>query len=175
MASKGCRQNDTEGPAGGGHPECGSERGTIMTKHGNQLAGVAAAVASAAALAVVGVAAVSTAPPTRPVPPSGTVTGRLLVEGGPINIRSGRQPGKPPIPGTIRFTSTRRGTVTARAGSSGTFTARLPAGTYHVSFRTPRILEVSSNGTSHQTWSSQSTVTVTPRHTTRIILMSIVP
>jgi hypothetical protein len=76
------------------------------------------------------------------------VTGRLLVEGGPVNIRSGRQPGKRPIPGTIRFTSARHRTVTARAGSSGTFTARLSAGTYDVSFRTPRILEQDSNGTS---------------------------
>ena len=146
-----------------------------MARHGNRPAGAAAAVASAAVLAAVGVAAVSAAPSTRPVSPGGTVTGRLLIEGGPINIRSGRQPGKQPIPGTIRFTSTRRGTVTARAGRSGAFTARLPAGTYHVSFRTPRILEVSGNGTSHQTWSSRSTVTVTARHTTRIILLSVVP
>ena len=61
------------------------------------------------------------------------------------------------------------------AGNSGTFTARLPAGTYRVSFRTPRHLEVSSNGTGHQTWSSPRTVTITPRHTTRIIVTSIVP
>jgi hypothetical protein len=122
-----------------------------------------------------GLAAASAAPATGPPSPAGTVTGRLLVEGGPINLRSGRQPGRRPIPGTVRFTSARRYTVTTWAGSSGTFTARLPAGTYDVSFRTPRILEVSSNGTSHQTWSSRSTVTVTPRHTTRITLISIVP
>lgn len=146
-----------------------------MAKHGSQLVGAAAAVVSAAALVVAGLAAASADPAARPASSGGTITGRLLVEGGPINIRSGRQPGKRPIPGTIRFTSARRRTVTARAGSSGTFTARLPAGTYDVSFRTPRILEVSSNGTSHQTWSSRSTVTVTPRHTSRIILISIVP
>jgi hypothetical protein len=145
-----------------------------MAMHRNQLAGAVAAAVSAAALAAAGLAAASAAPATRPASPGGAVAGRLLVEGGPINIRSGAQPGKRPIPGTIRFTSTRR-TVTARAGRSGTFTARLPAGTYHVSFRTPRILEVSGNGTSHQTWSSRSTVTVTRRHTTRIILISIVP
>ena len=56
-----------------------------------------------------------------------------------------------------------------------TFTARLPAGTYDVSFRTPRILEEDSNGISHQTWSSPQIVTVTPRHTARIVLISIVP
>jgi hypothetical protein len=146
-----------------------------MAKHGNQLAAAAAAVVSAAALIATGLAAASAAPATRPASPGGMVTGRLLVEGGPVNIRSGRQPGKRPIPGTIRFTSARHRTVTARAGSSGTFTARLSAGTYDVSFRTPRILEQDSNGTSHQTWSSRRTVTVTPRHTTRIILISIVP
>jgi hypothetical protein len=143
-----------------------------MARHVNQVAGV---VVSAAALAAVGVAAVSAAPPTRPASSGGTVTGRLLVEGGPVNPWTGRQPGKRPIPGTIRFISTGRGTLTTRAGNSGTFTARLPAGTYRVSFRTLRILEVSSNGTGHQTWSSPRTVTITPRHTTRIILTSIVP
>jgi hypothetical protein len=145
-----------------------------MARHRNQLAAAAAAVVSAVALAA-GLAAASAAPATRPASPGGTVTGRLLVEGGPLNIRSRRQPGKRPIPGTIRFTSARRQTVTARASSSGTFSARLPAGTYHISFRTPRILEVSSNGTSHQTWSNRSTVTVTPRHNTRIVLVTIVP
>jgi hypothetical protein len=147
-----------------------------MAKHRSRVAGAATAVVSAAALVGVGLAAASAAPATRPPASSGgMVTGRLLIEGGPINIRSGQQPGKRPIPGTIRFTSTRSRTVTARADSSGTFTVRLPAGTYDVSFRTPRILEVNGNGTSHQTWSSPSTVTVTPRHTTRIILISIVP
>jgi hypothetical protein len=143
-----------------------------MARHMHQVAGM---VVSAAALAAVGMAAASAAPPTRPASPGGTVTGRLLVEGGPINPQTGQQPGKRPIPGTIRFISTRGGTVTTRAGRSGTFTARLPAETYRVSFRTPRILEVNSNGTGHQTWSSPSTVTITPRHTTRIILLSIVP
>jgi hypothetical protein len=147
-----------------------------MARHRNQLAAAAAAVVSAAALAATGLAAASAAPATRPASPGGTVTGRLLIEGGPVNIRTGRQPGKRPIPGTIRFTSARHRKVIVRAGSSGTFTARLPAGTYHVTFRTPNILEQSSNGTSHQTWSSnQRTVTVTLRHTTRITLITIVP
>jgi hypothetical protein len=146
-----------------------------MARKRNQLAGAAAAVAAAAALVTVGLAAASAAPATRPASPSGTVTGRLLIEGGPMNVRSGRQPGQRPIPGTIRFTSTGRRAVTAWAGSSGTFTARLPAGTYDVSFRTPRILEQDSNGASHETWSSPRTVTITPRHATRIVLISIVP
>ena len=146
-----------------------------MARRGSQLAGAAAAVVSAASLAAATLAAASAGPDSRPASSGGTVTGRLLIEGGPISIRSGQQPRKRPIPGTIRFTSTRSRTVTARADSSGTFTARLPAGTYDVSFRTPRILEVTGNGTSHQTWSSPSTVTVTPRHTSRIILISIVP
>ena len=146
-----------------------------MARKRIQLAAAAAAVVSAAALATAGLAAASAAPATRPGSPGGTVTGRLLIEGGPVNFGSGRQPGQRPIPGTVRFTSTGRRAVTAWAGTSGTFTARLPAGTYDVSFRTPRILEEDSNGTSHQTWSSPRTVTVTPRHTTRIVLICDIP
>jgi hypothetical protein len=146
-----------------------------MARKRNQLVGAAAAVAFAAALATAGLAGASAAPATRPASPSGTVTGRLLIEGGPVNFRSGRQPGKRPIPGTIRFTSTGRRAVTAWAGRSGTFTARLPAGTYDVSFRTPRVLEQDSNGISHQTWSSPRTVTVTPRHATRIVIVCDIP
>jgi hypothetical protein len=147
-----------------------------MARNRNQLATAAATVVSAAVLvAAAGLAAASAAPATRPEPPGGTVTGRLLMEGGPLNIRTGQQPGKRPIPGTIRFISARHRTVTTRAGSPGTFTIRLPAGTYHVSFRTPRLLEQDSNGTNHQVWGSQRTVTITPRHTTRITLLIIVP
>ena len=83
-----------------------------MARHVNQVAGV---VVSAAALAAVGVAAASAAPPTRPASSGGTVTGRLLVEGGPVNPWTGQQPGKRPIPGTIRFISTGRGTLTTQA------------------------------------------------------------
>jgi hypothetical protein len=88
----------------------------------------------------------------------------------------GRQPGERPIPGTILFTAAaRHRLITARAGKSGTFTVRLPPGTYQVSGRSPRVMEV-SNGTSRQTPCSQPrSVTVTARHTVKITLACIVP
>jgi hypothetical protein len=69
---------------------------------------------------------------------------------GPASCQQG--PGPAPAPAGFRALQQARGTVAP-----------------------PRILEVSYTGTSHQTWSSRSTVTVTARHATRIILLSIVP
>jgi hypothetical protein len=105
----------------------------------------------------------------------GIVTGRLVLEGGPLGPGE-RQPGERPIPGTIRFTAAGRHRLfTARAGKSGTFAVLLPPGTYQVSGRSPRVMEV-SNGTSRQTPCSQPrSVTVTERHTVKITLACIVP
>jgi hypothetical protein len=104
----------------------------------------------------------------------GLVTGKLLIEGGPISP-GGQQPGERPIPGTVQFTASGRRPVTARAASSGTFSVTLPAGTYDVSGRSPLITDA-SNGGSRQTPCSQPlSVTVTPQHTTTITLTCIVP
>jgi hypothetical protein len=105
---------------------------------------------------------------------TGLVTGRLLLEGGPLRP-GGRQPGRRPIPGTVEFTVGHRRPVTARANSSGTFSVTLAAGTYNAQASSPRVTEV-SDGTARQTPCSQPlTVTVTARHTTRITLACIVP
>jgi hypothetical protein len=102
--------------------------------------------------------------------PQGTVTGRYMMEGG----ASGGS-GPRPTPGTVRFTAGHHQQVTVRAGSSGTFSARLPAGTYHVSGTSAHVLQV-TNGTSRPTpCSFPLTVTVTPRHTTQITLTCAVP
>ena len=104
----------------------------------------------------------------------GTVTGRLVLEGGPLGP-GGQQPGERPITGSVRFTAGRGQVVTIAVGSAGTFSARLPAGTYAVSGRSPSVTGV-RNGTSRQTPCSQPiSVTVTARHTTRITLTCIVP
>jgi hypothetical protein len=58
-------------------------------------------------------------------PVTGQVTGRLLREGSP--------PSGQPMPGTVAFTAAGRQRVTVRAGNSGTFSAQLPPGRYHVS------------------------------------------
>jgi hypothetical protein len=103
----------------------------------------------------------------------GTVAGRLVREGGPLGP-GGQQPGKHPIPGTVRFTDGHR-VITVRTTSAGGFSVRLPPGRYRVSDRSPRILLVGSDGVSRQTWSSPVSVTVTAHHTTHVILTSIVP
>jgi hypothetical protein len=109
-----------------------------------------------------------------PASSSGSVTGKLLIEGGPTSA-AGQQPGERPIPGTVQFTARGRPPVTARADSSGTFSVTLPAGTYDVSGSSPRIVEA-INGTSRQVPCSQPlSVTVTSQHTTRITLTCIVP
>jgi hypothetical protein len=102
--------------------------------------------------------------------PSGQVTGKFLIEGGPIGP-GGQQPGQRPIPGTVQFTARGRPPVTVPADSSGTFSVTLPAGTYDVSGTSPAI-----NGTGHQAPCSQPlSVAVTARHTTTISLICIVP
>jgi hypothetical protein len=118
--------------------------------------------------------ACAAADPPAPASPSGFVTGKLLIEGGPIGP-GGQQPGQRPIPGTVQFTARGRPPVTARADSSGTFSVTLPAGTYDVSGSSPSITEA-SNGTSRPAPCSQPlTIAVTSRHTTTITLVCIVP
>jgi hypothetical protein len=107
-------------------------------------------------------------------PAAGTVAGRLVREGGPIGA-GGQQPGKQPIPGTVRFTDGHHRVITVRTSSAGTFSVQLPAGRYQVSDRSPRILLVGSDGVGRQTWSSPVSVTVTAHHITRVTLTSIVP
>lgn len=60
---------------------------------------------------------------------TGTVAGKLHVEGGPIGP-SGQQPGKRPVPGTVQFTGIRQRRVTVPVGNSGSFSVRLAPGSY---------------------------------------------
>jgi hypothetical protein len=104
----------------------------------------------------------------------GTVTGRLVREGGPLGP-GGQQPGMHPISGTVRFTSGDHRVITVRTSSADMFSVQLPAGRYDVSDRSPAILLVGSDGISRQAWSSPVSVTVTAHHTARVTLTSIVP
>jgi hypothetical protein len=106
--------------------------------------------------------------------PSGRVTGKLLIEGGPIGP-GGQQPGERPIPGTVQFTRSGRRPVTARADSSGSFSATLPAGTYDVSGRSALITDASNGGRRQTPCSQPLSVSVTSQHTTTITLTCIVP
>lgn len=109
--------------------------------------------------------ALAHAPAVVHAPASGTATGKLQIEGGPISP-GGQQPGKRPVPGTVRFTSTRQHRVTVRVGNSGAFSVHLPPGTYAVCSRSP-----AAQGPCSQA----RRVTVTARHITKIAFTFIVP
>jgi len=119
-------------------------------------------------------------------PAAGRVTGRLLLEGGPIRP-GGRQPGPRPIRGVLTFTTAGHRPVRARAGRTGVFFVRLPPGRYRVSARSPAVLTVSNGAAvtdsgqllSGREWerpcSFPLSVTVTARHTTRAAVICPVP
>jgi hypothetical protein len=108
-----------------------------------------------------------------------TVTGKFVREGGPLGA-GGQQPAEQPLSGTVLFIAGRH-RVTVHVGSSGTFSVRLPPGTYTVSGRSPSIVEVGTGTASGQATTRETAcsvpgpVTVTARHGTRITVACIVP
>jgi hypothetical protein len=108
-----------------------------------------------------------------PAAARGTVSGRLVMEGGPLGPGA-KQPGSRPIPGTIQFARAGHPLVTAHAGRKGTFSARLSAGTYRVRASSPRIT-VGSGRIRDSLCSHPASVTVTAGHATRITLTCVVP
>ena len=119
-------------------------------------------------------------------PAAGRVTGRLVLEGGPVRP-GGRQSGPRPIPGVVTFTTAGHRPVRIRAGRSGIFTVRLPPGRYRVSGRSPVVLTVSNGATvtdsgqlrSGTAWEAPCSlpvpVTVTGHHTARAAVICAVP
>ncbi len=112
---------------------------------------------------------------------TGHLTGRFVMEGGPISP-TGQQPGERPIPGTVTLTAAGHHPVTIQVGDSGTFSAWLPPGRYQVSGRSPDIEEASSAQAG--TGSSQGvelpcsrplSVTIAAGHTAAITVTCIVP
>ncbi len=65
---------------------------------------------------------------TRASPPVGTISGHLLMVGGPVGARF-------PVEGVITVVGT---DLTAKVGSDGSFSLRVPPGRYVVSGRSPR-------------------------------------
>ncbi len=110
-----------------------------------------------------------------PVQATGHVTGKLLIEGGPIGL-GGHQPGERPIPGTVTFTAAGHRPVQVGVGTSGKFSAWLPPGRYHVAGRSPDIETVTDSGKYlEQTCSQPLSVTVSARHGAAISVVCIVP
>jgi hypothetical protein len=116
----------------------------------------------------------------------GTVTGQLVMEGGPVDPRK-PQPRIRPIPGTVRFSRDGRRVASVHVGSSGKFTLALAPGTYAAVGRSPDVLQVSNgavvgadghvvSGTARQAACSPPVrVVVTPRHTVAVVIACIVP
>jgi len=109
-----------------------------------------------------------------PAPPRGTVAGRLMFEGGPLQA-GGRQAAPRPIPGTVQFASGHHWHITVHVTGSGRFSVQLPAGRYDVFYRSPRLLQIGTDGVGHQTWSHAAPVTVIPHHTTNTTLTFTAP
>jgi len=112
---------------------------------------------------------------------TGHLTGRFVMEGGPISA-TGQQPGERPIPGTVTLTAAGRRPITIHVGNSGRFSAWLPPGRYQVSGRSPDIEEASSaqagsgsNQGVERPCSQPLSVTITAGHTVAITLTCIVP
>ena len=106
---------------------------------------------------------------------AGRVTGKFLMEGGPMGPGA-RQPGERPLPGTVTFTAAGHRPVDVRVGASGKFSAWLAPGRYRVAGRSPDIETVTSSGQDlEQTCSQPLSVTVSARHTTAITVVCSVP
>jgi len=102
----------------------------------------------------------------------GTVTGRLVREGGPIGP-GGQQPGNHPVSGQVRFVRRGHHPVRVQVGKSGRFNVRLAAGRYAVAGSSPGLDLPGRKG-----WHSCSEpmhVTVRAGHVTRITVACIVP
>ncbi len=107
-------------------------------------------------------------------PTTGHLTGRLVMEGGPMGP-GGQQPGERPMAGTVTFTSAEHQPVTVKVGSSGAFSVPLPPGRYRVSGSSPAIMEVDGGRSREVPCSQPASATVTAGHAATITLTCVVP
>jgi X-X-X-Leu-X-X-Gly heptad repeat protein len=104
-----------------------------------------------------------------------TISGRFLIEGGPMRPGGG-QPGERPLRGTVTFSAAGSPAVSVPVGRSGAFSVALAPGTYHVSGRSPEIMEMSGGGAQHETVCSRPlAVHITGQHALKIAVTCIVP
>jgi hypothetical protein len=155
---------------------CGGTTGQGPTGQGSTgTAGTGATGTGTVTTGTITTGTVTTGTGTTTVTRTTIVTGRFLMEGGPVRP-GGDQPGERPLRGTVTFTAVGERTVSVPVGRAGTFSVALAAGTYHVSGRSPEIMEVSSGGAQHETVCSQPlTVHLTGQHTLKIAVTCIVP
>src|ERR1700755_2117986 len=97
-------------------------------------------------------------------PATGHLTGKLVMEGGPLGP-GGLQPGERPMPGTVTFTAAGHQAVTVQVGSSGEFSVPLPPGRYQVAGRSPDIMEVDDGHSRELPCSQPASGVVSARHT----------
>jgi hypothetical protein len=155
---------------------CGATTGQGTTGQGGTgTAGTGATGTGTVTKGAVTTGTVTTGTGTTTVARTTIVSGRFLMEGGPVRP-GGDQPGERPLRGTVTFTAVGERTVSVPVGRAGTFSVALAAGTYHVSGRSPEIMEVSSGGAQHETVCSQPlTLHVTGQHSLKVSVTCIVP
>jgi hypothetical protein len=107
-------------------------------------------------------------------PASGQVTGKLVMEGGPLGP-GGKQPGERAMSGTVTVTSAGHHPVTVTVGSSGTFSVPLPPGRYQVSGRSPDVMEIDGGHSRELPCSQPTSAVVTAGQTATIALTCVVP
>ena len=107
-------------------------------------------------------------------PASGHLTGRLVMEGGPLGP-GGKQPGKRAMSGTVTVTAAGHQPVTATVGSSGTFSVPLPPGRYQVSGRSADVMEIDGGHRRELPCSQPTSAVVTAGQTATITLTCVVP
>src|SRR5690242_8606928 len=107
-------------------------------------------------------------------PASGHLTGRLVMEGGPLGP-GGKQPGERAMSGTVTVTSAGHHRVTVTVGPSGTFSVPLPPGRYQVSGRSPDVMEIDGGRSRELPCSQPTSAVVTAGKTATITLTCIVP
>jgi len=107
-------------------------------------------------------------------PATGHLTGKLVMEGGPLGP-GGQQPGERPMSGTVTFTAAGHQAVTVEVGSSGKFSVPLPPGSYQVSGRSPDVMEVDGGQSRELPCSQPASVVVSAGTTATITLACLVP
>jgi hypothetical protein len=107
-------------------------------------------------------------------PASGHLTGKLVMEGGPLGP-GGKQPGERAMSGTVTVTSAGHHPVTVTVGSSGTFSVPLSPGRYQVSGRSPDVMEIDGGRSRELPCSQPTSAMVTAGQTATITLTCVVP